>query len=142
MPDRSAVRETHRHSCLFPSTSIIPGPWSQAQAVYGVGFCKGWPAVADLPPINIASVVNVINKDFVGFLTNLENDTNFAYTNPRKTGEFTFELFNVKLLWGINLLCFQTDFEDSYFLDNIFLSAAIKLLEEFISRLTELDFHG
>jgi len=59
-----------------------------------------------LPPINIASVVDVINKDFVGFLTNLENDANFAYTNPRKSGEFTFELFNVKLFWGINFLSF------------------------------------
>ena len=33
---------------------------------------------------------------------------------------------------GIDLLSFQTGFEDAYFLDNVFLSAAIKLFEEFI----------
>jgi hypothetical protein len=84
------------------------------------------------PFINIAPKVNVINKDFVGFLTNLENDTNFAYTNSGKARKFTFKLFNVKLFWGINLLSFQTGFEDTYFLDNVFLSAAIKLLKELI----------
>jgi len=27
----------------FPAALAAPSLWSQAKAVYGVGFCKGWP---------------------------------------------------------------------------------------------------
>jgi len=34
--------------CLFPTALASPGLWNRGKAVYGVGFCKGWP-VAGAP---------------------------------------------------------------------------------------------
>ena len=83
--------------------------------------------------INIAAIIDVIDKKLTRFSTNLENDANFSDTNSRETQQVTLQLFDIKLVWWIYLLFFQASSQNANSCNNASLNIAVKLFEELIS---------
>ncbi|NEQ98005.1 MAG: hypothetical protein F6K30_15020 [Cyanothece sp. SIO2G6] len=89
-------------------------------------------AIANYLTVDATPKIDIVDKNFIGFLAYLKNDANFTNANSREAFEIALELFDIQFVGRINFLSFKAMLENTDFGNNTFSSIRIKRLKKFV----------